>query len=208
MFGLLIGGASLAGLLYMLRGHHRAHWHYAYAGGPCGDGDGPGSDHGECGEHGGWGAGRGACGGPPWARSHRRHGPPWARDGFHARRRVFLRRMFERLDTTPGQEKVIGRAVERVAEAGRTLRGELRGSLGDLAGAVRADAFDESALAATFAEHDAALSRFRRVAVEALSEVHDALDERQRAQVADFIESRLRRRGGPYRAAPEPEKDA
>jgi Heavy-metal resistance len=196
MFGFLIGGASLAGLLYMLRGHHRGHYRHAYAGWPCGD-------------DGGWGEGRAACGGgPPWARGHRHHGPPWARGGFHARRRFFLRRMFERLDTTPGQEKVIVRAVERVAEAGGTLRGELRDSLGDLAGAVRADAFDESTLAATFAEHDAALSRFRRVAVEALSEVHEALDERQRARVADFIESRRRRWGGPYRAAPEQGKDA
>jgi len=187
MFGFLLGGASLAGLLYTLRGHHRRGG-YAYAG------------HG-CGSH------RQACdGGRSWGRHHGHHHgpPPWARGGFRARRRFFLRRLFEELETTPGQEKAIGRAVDRVAEAGCTLRGELRDSLNPLAEALRGDALDDSTLGGLFADHDAALARFRAVAGDALKEIHNALDEHQRAQVADFIESRQRRWGGPYRTAEEP----
>ncbi len=187
MFGFLLGGASLAGLLYMLRGHHRCGG-YAYAG------------HG-CGGH------REACGGGrSWGRhqGHHHGPPPWARGGFRARRRFFLRRLFEELDTTPGQEKVIGRAVDRVAEALRAFRSELYDSLGGLAESVRADTLDDTALDALFAEHDAALAAFRSTATEALKEIHDALDERQRAEVAQFIESRRRRWGGPYRTPEEP----
>lgn len=181
MFGFLLGGASLAGLLYMLRGHHR-HGGYSYAGHGCG-------------------GRRETCGGQhSWG--HHDGPPPWTRGGFRARRRFFLRRLFEELDTTPGQEKVIGRAVDRVGEAGHTLRGELRGSLGGLGEALRADALDDSTLQGLFAELDAALAEFRTAAVDALKEIHEALDERQRAQVADFIESRRRRWGGPYRTPP------
>jgi hypothetical protein len=69
---------------------------------------------------------------------------------------------------------------------------------------VRADTLDDTALDALFAEHDAALAAFRSTATEALKEIHDALDERQRAEVAQFIESRRRRWGGPYRTPEEP----
>lgn len=178
MFGFLVGGASLAGLVYTLRSRHCS---YGYGGYGCGRGYG----------------------------SHRWHGHHHgsARGGSRARRRFFLRRMFEKLDTTPGQEKAIGRAVDRVAEAGRDLRGELRESLAGLADALRGDELDEAALDALSADHDAALARFRATATDALKEVHEALDERQRAQVADFIESR-RRGGGPYRTPPGKEEEA
>ena len=186
MFGFLVGGASLAGLIYTLRNHHG----YSYYGGGCG-------------HHGGCGGGR-CCG---HGGQHHRHGPPW-RGASRGRRRFFLRRLFEQLDTTPGQEKVIGRAVDRVAEAGKELRGELRGSLEGLADALRGDVLDEAALAALSADHDAALVRFRATATEALKEVHEALDEEQRAEVADFIESRRRRWGGPYRSRSDERDEA
>lgn len=192
MFGFLVGGASLAGLLYMLRSHHCSGGYGYYRG----DRDGCGG-----GRH-GCGAARHGCG-HSWGHGPHRghHGPPWA-GGFRAKRRFFLRRLFEELDTTPGQEKAIGRAIDRVAEAGRTLRSELGDSLGDLAEALRADELDDATLATLAADHDAALARFRSTATDALKEIHDALDEGQRAQVADFIQSRRRRWGGPYRTAP------
>lgn len=189
MFGFLLGGASLAGLLYMLRSHHHCGG-YAYAGHGCGGTrDCPG----------GYGRGHGHCG-HSWGHHH--GPPPWARGGFRARRRFILRRVFEKLDTTPGQEKAIGRAVDRIVEAGRAFRGEIHDSLGDLPEALRADELDTAALDALFAQHDAALAAFRSTATDALKEIHDALDEHQRAQVADFIESRRRRWGGPYRTPP------
>ncbi len=198
MFGFLLGGASLAGLLYMLRSHHHCGG-YAYAGSGCGGG----SDSYN-------GCGRGCGGRRSWGHHHGHHHgpPPWARGGFRGRRRFFLRRMFEELDTTPGQEKAIGRAVDRVVEAGGTLRGELRDSLNGLAEALRSDALDDSTLASLFADHDAALAAFRTTATEAMKEIHDALDERQRARIADFIESRRRRWGGPYRTPEEPGDDS
>ena len=195
MFGFLLGGASLAGLLYMLRSHHHC-GHYAYAGHGCGGG------RDRCG---GYGRGHGHCGGErSWGHHH--GPPPWARGGFRARRRFILRRVFEELDTTPGQEKAIGRAVDRVVEAGRSFRSEIHDSLGDLPEALRADELDTAALDALFAQHDAALAAFRATASDALKEIHDALDEHQRARVADFIESRRRRWGGPYRTPPGDEE--
>lgn len=192
MFGFLLGGASLAGLLYMLRGH-RGCGGWAYAGGGC---DGGGEAWGRC------GFGRRSRGGCRSSHHHPHGPPPWARGGFRARRRLFLRRLFEELDATPGQEKVVGRAVDRFLEAGRTLRAELGASLTDLAEALRSDALDASALDALFVRHDAALAAFRATGVEALREVHEALDQQQRARVADFIASSRRGWGGPYRTSP------
>ncbi len=102
---------------------------------------------------------------------------------------MFLRALFQRLETTPGQEKVIVAAYEEMREATRSARGEVRTSREDLAKAMRSPAVDEVLFGEMFARHDAALETLRKAGIGALAKVHDALDEKQRARFADLIES-------------------
>lgn len=110
----------------------------------------------------------------------------------------WLRGLFSRLDTTPGQEKVIREVVDELRTEASGFRGEVRRARGDLADALRSDTVDETALGEAFARHDDALTRVRKGVVGGLAKLHEALDERQRRILADFLESR----GGgwgPYR---------
>ncbi len=144
---------------------------------------------------GGCGYGRGSCGGGrggPWGR--RRWGRHWdhddQHDGEHAgwRESFFLRAVFERLDATPAQEKVISSALDELREAGRKARGEAKASRADVAKAMRAEAFDEVLFGEMFHRHDVAMEELRKAAFGALAKVHAVLDERQRARLADLIE--------------------
>jgi hypothetical protein len=171
MLGFLIGTVCLFGLIKTLRAG-RACGGYGYAGG-CGGG--------------GWGRRRwGRWGGPgAWGDGG------WDRDdeGGYGGPAVFLRGIFRRLETTPGQEKVIAQAIDELRAAGRKARGEAQASRADLAKAMRAPAVDEVLFGEMFARHDAALEDLRKAAIGSIAKVHDALDERQRAQVAEMIES-------------------
>ena len=100
-----------------------------------------------------------------------------------------MRALFERLETTPGQEKVIQEAVEELQTAARTFKGELRGTRADVARVFRGPAFDEALFGDVFARHDTAIETIRKAAVGAFAKVHDALDEQQRRKLGDLIES-------------------
>jgi Spy/CpxP family protein refolding chaperone len=158
MIGFLIGTLCLAGLFKVAR-------------------------HGGCGSH-----GYGGChsGGYDDHGYEGHHGPPWRRGGFGPR--MFLRRAFERLDTTPGQEKVIVQAIDELRDTFAKARGELKGTRDDFARVIRSEHLDEASLADIFMKHDTTISATRREAVESLRKIHDALTEKQRAQVADLLE--------------------
>ena len=129
-------------------------------------------------------------------RGHRRHCRGERRTGFA------LRWLFERLDTTPGQEKVIRSAAEELFEKVRGLKDTVRGTRGDVARAFRADDFNAEILGDVFSRHDGALDELRRAFVGALAKVHEVLDPAQRARLADVLESLHRRGwGGPYRSS-------
>jgi uncharacterized membrane protein len=142
-----------------------------------------------CYGRGGWGhhhhqhEGRGWDG--PW--DHRGSGGPF-----------WLRGLYSRLDTTPGQEKVIREVVDELREEAQGFRGEVGRARGDLADALRSDTVDETALGEAFARHDDALTRVRKGLVGGLAKLHEALDERQRRQLAQWLEARGGW-GGPYR---------
>lgn len=88
-------------------------------------------------------------GGPHGGRcAHRHGGRPW--DGAS----WVLRRVFERLDTSPGQEKVMRQAVDDVRDEARALRDEATRTRADVARAVGAEVYDEAALREAFARHD------------------------------------------------------
>jgi len=181
MIGFLIGTACLLGLMKVIR-RGRCHG-YGYGGG-CGGG-----------MRRGWG-GHGGHG--PW------DGHEGGRWGGGDAARWMLRGLFERLDTTPGQEKVILQAVEGLREQMRAGREALHATGGHAAKAFRGERFDESAMADAFTKQDAALESAQKALFEALAKVHEALDERQRREFAELLERGVgpwsRWGAAPYRA--------
>lgn len=116
---------------------------------------------------------------------------PRHRFGPHGRlggRRFLLRRALGRLDTTPGQEKVIRSAVHDFEEEAYTLRGDLSSTRAELAGALRGQELDKSALDRIFQKHDELIEKLRASFVRALDQVHGTLDERQRQELAEMLE--------------------
>jgi hypothetical protein len=138
---------------------------------------------------------------------HRAYGPGYGmRHGPAAgsgRRRWLLRSLFERLETTPGQEKAIMAALDELRENRKVVRGEMEQTRGELGRAVASGLVGDSTLEETFARHDRLLAQLRVSFVEALRKVTEALDERQRKQIAVLLEGGFSvwRGGfrGPYR---------
>lgn len=114
-------------------------------------------------------------------------------------RHFWLRRMFERLDTSPGQEKTIRNAVDEFHDEALAAKEEFGKTRHDIGRAFSGDYFDESVMGATFARHDDTITRVRMASVGLLGKVHEALDAEQRKLLARFLE-RGRPWGGPYRS--------
>jgi Spy/CpxP family protein refolding chaperone len=167
MLGFIIGTVCLIGLVKMLR---RSHGWYGYGHHACGHGGygrGYGGDYGHDGHDRGF-----EGGGPRWG------GP----------RRWFLRGLFERLETTPGQEKAIMAALDELRDNRKVVRAELEATRGDIARAVASGLVDDSTLEETYARQDRLLAQLRVSFTEALKKVTEVLDERQRKQVAGMLE--------------------
>jgi Spy/CpxP family protein refolding chaperone len=111
--------------------------------------------------------------------------------GWHGRHRGgrFLHRILGRLDTTPGQEKVIREAISDFKDEAWGLRGEVRGTRRELAEAIRAPELDKALIDRVFVKHDEVIEKLRASLLRAAEQVHGTLDERQRKQLADVIES-------------------
>jgi hypothetical protein len=126
-----------------------------------------------------WGRRYGYYGhGGHWHGYHRGYGP---RGAVHA--------VLARLDTAPGQEKVITQAFADFVDQARAQGREVRDTRRSVAEAIRAERLDEGRLNEVFGRHDAALDAVRRAGVDALRKVHEALDERQRKVLGDLVES-------------------
>jgi Spy/CpxP family protein refolding chaperone len=116
--------------------------------------------------------------------------------------RWFLRGLFHRLETTPGQEKAIVAAIDELRENRRVVREELEQTRGDVARVVAGGLVEDSSLEDTFARQDRLLAQLRVSFVEAMKKITEVLDERQRKQIADMLAGGFFRRwggGGPYR---------
>jgi len=110
--------------------------------------------------------------------------------GFrHGGGRFILNRLLERLDTTPGQEKVIREAVDTLMEDVHEARSELYGTRADVAQAIRGETLDRGAIDGVFERHDLVIERVRQNALDSFSKVHETLDERQRKILAELIEA-------------------
>jgi Spy/CpxP family protein refolding chaperone len=118
-------------------------------------------------------------------RSFGRRGWGGARGGS----RFFLSILFDRLETTPAQEKVIVVALDELRDAARAQRSEVRRTRDDVAAAVRSPSFDETRLGELFARHDTAIESMRRAAVGAIGKIHAVLEDNQRERLADLIEA-------------------
>jgi Spy/CpxP family protein refolding chaperone len=168
MFGFIVGTVCLVALFKVLRhGRFGGGWRHAHG---CGHGYGG---------HGGW-QGHGHDDFRPFGGWRGRGGP-----GF------MLRGLFSRLETTPGQEKVIRDAFDKVREALHEARTEWKDT-SDLSSLLRGETFDRTAAEGVSGKADASFAKVRVVLVEALASIHEALDDRQRRILADFIESRGR----------------
>lgn len=123
----------------------------------------------------------------------------WGRHGrYGGPRRWMLRRLFQHLDTTPGQEKVIAEAVDEVQRKAWAARESFFSSRGAFAKAVAGEHFDGAAVDATFETQQAAVEEVKKALREGLAKVHEALNPEQRKRLAELIELGPGRCGGHF----------
>jgi Heavy-metal resistance len=190
MLGCLL--LSFAGTMLAVRLAHRLHhgygWRHGRMGG-CGGGW-QGLDRGPGGWHGyerGFG-GYGPANDDGYGHGHGDDdGPPWMRGGFG--RGFVVRALSERLNATPAQDKVLRDATDEFRDAVTKVKGEGRKTRDEIAGAFRKTHFDEVLFGELFARHDRSIEDVRKAFVGMGARIHDALDERQRAELADLIEA-------------------
>src|SRR5687768_8445149 len=90
-----------------------------------------------------------------WGHGHGRGGR-WGRGSW------MLRRLFQRLDTTPGQEKVISESFQALKDTAAKFRGEADKVRRDVAQALRGQTLDHEPLKAAFTRHDALVEELQR----------------------------------------------
>lgn len=100
-----------------------------------------------------------------------------------------LSTILDRIGATPVQERTVRTAFEELrAEVKRAGGGQLKDLGRDVSSALRKPTFDEVLLGELFARHDRAIEDVRRAFVGFMAKTHDALDEEQRARLADLID--------------------
>ena len=110
----------------------------------------------------------------------------WRRGG--GPRRWMLRRLFERLDTTPGQEKVVMAAVDDVQRKGWAARASLFNARGEVAKAMRSETFDSTTINEVLEKQQANVNELKQSVREGLQQIHEAMTLKQRGQLADLVE--------------------
>lgn len=103
------------------------------------------------------------------------------------------------LDTSPAQEKVIREELGQLRERGRVAKDEAFAARADLAEALRADTFDRGRFDAAASRVRAAFGGLETAFADALARVHDTLDARQRARLADLLAEGRGPGFGPFR---------
>jgi hypothetical protein len=116
----------------------------------------------------------------------------------HGRRRWMLHAALARIDASPAQERLIIGELDKLYERVHAARRGLKDAHGDLGAAIRGPVLDDAALGAVLGHVDAATAEVRAAALEALRTIHGALDEGQRARVADLLDQG----GGWWRRGP------
>jgi Spy/CpxP family protein refolding chaperone len=146
--------------------------------------------------------GGGPCGGEGWGRRSFRGRGGGIGGSF------WLRALYARLDTTPGQEREIRAALEELRERAHDAKTGLPETRDDLGKALAGDVFDRSAFEAVSARFDATAEKMKDAFASALERIHGVLDPKQRERLAELVgkrgfgpwgRGRFRGHGGPYR---------
>ena len=132
---------------------------------------------------------------------HFAYGPAW-HEGFHDAhefasvprlhrrwrgRRNWLRALFTRLDTTPGQEKAVVALLEAARERARASRGVLRDARREVAALLGSDVLDREALEAAMVRPGQVADELQQEVVTLLAAVHELLDDRQRRVLGELL---------------------
>lgn len=120
---------------------------------------------------------------------------------------LWLRALYSRLDTTPGQEREIRAALEELRERAQDAKSRLPETRENIGRAVAGDEFDDSAFEVVSARVDATAEKMKDAFASALKRIHGVLDPKQRQRLAELIGKGLgpwgrggfRGFGGPYR---------
>ena len=122
----------------------------------------------------------------------------------------WLRALYAKLDTTPGQEREIRTALEELRERARDAKSDLPETRANIAKAVAGETFDDAALEAVSARVDATTEKMKDAFAAALKRIHGVLDGKQRERLADVVGKGVfgrwgrggwrRGEGGPYRS--------
>jgi hypothetical protein len=134
----------------------------------------------------GYGGGCGSYGYDSEPYSHHGHGG-WGRGWRGPGGSFWLRALFSRLDTTPGQEKEIRGAIEEFQKTAYEAKDEIKGSREDLAKAIGGEVFDEIAIGEANVRADATTRKVKDALEGALRKVHAVLDPKQRERLAELI---------------------
>lgn len=119
---------------------------------------------------------------------HSRHYGHHRGYGWHGgSRRAVLYDVLARLDTSPGQDRAIKGAVELASEQLRDVREPLRELRKDLGIVMQGEDFDRAAVEAVFTRTEGRLREVRATLVQALEQVHAALDPEQRKRLSRMI---------------------
>ncbi len=200
--------AGVVGVVALVRrlAFRRRFGQLAFAGGPCGGGGFGGSSFGHEG-----GEGEAGSFGPRWG-GWRGRGR-WGRFGGHnggIGGSFWLRALYARLDTTPGQEREIRAAIEELRERARDAKGGLPETRENIGKAIAGETFDASAFEAVSARFDATSEKMKDALSSALKRIHAVLDAKQRERLAAIVSkgafgrwARGGRDGGPYRGGAE-----
>ena len=120
-----------------------------------------------------------------------RHGRGWG-GGYGGRgrgpRQWMMRRLFQRLDTTPGQEKVILEAAETLETQGREVRQAFFNGRADFARAMSGEHFDTATVNEAFEKQQAAVDALKKTVLEKMQAIHEALTPEQRKVAAELIQ--------------------
>lgn len=108
----------------------------------------------------------------------------WRGEGF---RHGWLRWVYEALDTSPGQEKVLRGAIDEMRKAAEGTRGEWRNARVALAEALQGDTFDEAAVQKAYARMEVEAQQLRDKLVDNLRNVHETLTPDQRKRLSSMV---------------------
>ena len=149
----------------------------------------------------GFAGGGGPCGGHGG-------GGSWGRRGGGIGRSFWLRALYARLDTTPGQEREIRAAIEDLRDRAKDAKSGMLETRESLGKSVAGESFDDGAFEAVSARVDATSEKMKDALSSALKRVHAVLDPKQRERLAELVSKGAFGRwgrgggeGGPYRTA-------